>query len=195
MVHSIWRCSEFSFSGPWTDTRAGNSGGRRSSENCPWCWTDFNINTETVNYQNPGLLIIIDVMLKQRMSEWTMMDWWGYLLGTLLIALSGRRTLTVLMAVRLMFCRSSEYSTILGKHAHYKLINKLNAAAWPQFIRLWFFWLPALTFSAFILICPFSSRCDRISVLLFNGPLPSFFCWNTHSLTQLEACCATNNMN
>lgn len=36
------------------------------------------------------------------------------LLGTLLIALSGRSTRTVRMADRLMFCRSSEYSTILG---------------------------------------------------------------------------------
>lgn len=35
-------------------------------------------------------------------------------LGTLLMALSGRRTLTVRMADRLMFCRSSEYSTILN---------------------------------------------------------------------------------
>lgn len=36
-------------------------------------------------------------------------------LGTLLMALSGRRTLTVRMADRLIFCRSSEYSTILEK--------------------------------------------------------------------------------
>lgn len=42
------------------------------------------------------------------------------LLGTLLIALSGRSTLTVLMAVKLTFCRSREYSTILenGKKKH-----------------------------------------------------------------------------
>lgn len=37
------------------------------------------------------------------------------LLGTLLMALRGRRTRTVLMADRLMFCRSSEYSTILDE--------------------------------------------------------------------------------
>lgn len=36
------------------------------------------------------------------------------LLGTLLMALRGRRTRTVRMADRLIFCRSSEYSTILG---------------------------------------------------------------------------------
>lgn len=36
-------------------------------------------------------------------------------LGTLLMALSGRRTRTVRIADRLMFCRSSEYSTILDK--------------------------------------------------------------------------------
>lgn len=38
-----------------------------------------------------------------------------FLLGTLLMALRGRSTRTVRMAERLMFCRSSEYSTILGK--------------------------------------------------------------------------------
>ncbi len=44
-------------------------------------------------------------------------------LGTLLMALSGRRTLTVRMAVRLMFCRSSEYSTTLHTHTHTLTIN------------------------------------------------------------------------
>lgn len=36
-------------------------------------------------------------------------------LGTLLMALRGRRTRTVRMADRLIFCRSREYSTILEK--------------------------------------------------------------------------------
>lgn len=52
--------------------------------------------------------------------------WRRNLLGTLLIALSGRSTLTVLMAVKFMFCRSSEYSTILentNKTCRKKLIN------------------------------------------------------------------------
>lgn len=38
-----------------------------------------------------------------------------FLLGTLLMALRGRRTRTVRIAERLMFCRSREYSTILHK--------------------------------------------------------------------------------
>lgn len=37
------------------------------------------------------------------------------LLGTLLMALRGRSTRTVRMADKLMFCRSREYSTILGR--------------------------------------------------------------------------------
>lgn len=41
------------------------------------------------------------------------LQWCCNSLGTLLIALRGRSTLTVLMAVKLRFCRSSEYSTIL----------------------------------------------------------------------------------
>lgn len=40
------------------------------------------------------------------------------LLGTLLMALRGRSTRTVRMADRLMFCRSSEYSTILEEEKH-----------------------------------------------------------------------------
>lgn len=47
--------------------------------------------------------------------------WCCNLLGTLLIALRGRSTLTVLMAVKLIFCRSSEYSTILeNTHKTYR---------------------------------------------------------------------------
>lgn len=45
-------------------------------------------------------------------------------LGTLLMALRGRRTRTVRMADRLMFCRSSEYSTILDKQTQREEIKK-----------------------------------------------------------------------
>lgn len=44
------------------------------------------------------------------------------LLGTLLMALSGRSTRTVRMADRLMFCRSREYSTILCR-GHGRVVN------------------------------------------------------------------------
>jgi hypothetical protein len=47
----------------------------------------------------------------------------GDLLGTLLMALRGLRTLTVLMAERLMFWRSKEYSTILEKQEHNTVTN------------------------------------------------------------------------
>lgn len=56
-------------------------------------------------------------------------------------------------------------------------------------------WLPAQTFPIFVLICPLRACCDCIWRLLFDGPLPSFFCRSTRGLTQSEACCATNNMN
>lgn len=60
-------------------------------------------------------------------------------LGTLLMALSGRRTLTVRMAVRLMFCRSREYSTTLNTQTHIKntLFKHLTQHRWC-FIH-WFF--------------------------------------------------------
>lgn len=47
-------------------------------------------------------------------------------LGTLLMAFSGRRTRTVRMAERLIFCRSSEYSTILGTQTDTGVKGKKN---------------------------------------------------------------------
>lgn len=47
-------------------------------------------------------------------------------LGTLLMALRGRRTRTVRMADRLIFCRSSEYSTILGTQTDTEVKDREN---------------------------------------------------------------------
>ena len=50
------------------------------------------------------------------------LEGWGrlHLLGTLLMAFRGRSTRTVLMADRLMFWRSREYSTILDTQRHHQ---------------------------------------------------------------------------
>lgn len=66
------------------------------------------------------------------------LKWCCNLLGTRLIALRGRSTLTVLMAVKLTFCRSSEYSIILEKtHKTYKKkrVNNTNTSRCLQSIR------------------------------------------------------------
>lgn len=146
-----WTCLQLryswlidSHSAPQTATKLPGSG----SGSCPWCWMKATDGTtsmywlyilSSVSFQISFFFLNMNWTVakkKSRKIRWKRIIFAPHLkccfnlLGTLLIALRGRSTLTVLMAVKLTFCRSSEYSTILQKDTQSIQKNSLTKSEW-----------------------------------------------------------------